>query len=122
MGLGSLENLSNDIIFDVMSVPATITRPEPQTDPIAVSIVWMTPTTEDTIGAFATQRREKRRVFAVRTAQISSIPRGSIVVAADEFGGNAKRWRCDGPDRSEADLNRYIVIPDTDVNSAEAEL
>lgn len=122
MGLGSLENLADDIIFDVMGVPATITRPEPSTDPVSVSIVWMTPTTEDQISAFATQRREKRRVFAVRTSQITSIPRGSIVLAADEFGGAVKRWRCDGPDRSEVDLNRYIVIADPDLHSVEAEL
>lgn len=111
-----------DPIFSAFGVPATVTRPDPNDTPVATTIVWGSWLTEDALGGSQVQRREPKRVLSVRLDQVPTLPRGSVIEAAEVAGGTSKRWRVDGLERLETDLGRYVVVHDPEPFSAEPEL
>lgn len=97
--------------FAAFGVTATVTRPAPDDTPIATTLIWLTPQTEDApVGTFV--RREARRVVALLTSEVPTCPLGTAVVAPDETGGTARGWRVDGFVLAEAEHVRVSVVED----------
>lgn len=111
-----------DPLFEAFGVPATVTRPEPDDTPIATSVIWESWPTEDAAGGFAVQRREPRRVLAMRLDQVPTVPRGTVIQAPEQAGAAIKRWKVDGFDRLETEIGRYIVIPFPDELAIDPEI
>jgi hypothetical protein len=99
MDLGPLRALALDLTSSAHGVVATVTRPAPDQAPIITRGVWITTPLEEP-RAFGTDfaRREPRRVFALSKATVPTLPRGTVMVAADRVGGSLKVWRVDGLD------------------------
>lgn len=99
MDLGPLRALALDLTSSAHGVVATVTRPAPDQAPVVTRGVWITTPLEEP-RSYGTdfQRREPRRVLALPKATVPTLPRGSIVVAADVVGGSIKVWRVDGLD------------------------
>jgi hypothetical protein len=113
---GSLRALALELSRDVHGVDATVTRPEPDSEPIATKGIWITTTTEDVPLGVEFQRREPRRVMALRRADVPTVPRGTLIVAPEKSGDDAVTWRVEGTERMEADHTRVIVIRATDAD------
>lgn len=119
----TLRTLTRDVIFGVLSVPVTVTRPYPNETPAVVTGVWLTWHAEDAVSGGFIQRREPMRVIAIRSdLGLGVVPRGTVLEAPEDQGGAVKRWRVDGIEQSESGLVRYRVIPNPDPNDAEARL
>lgn len=112
MDFGSVRSLALGIEFDVLGLPATVTRPYPDDTPIATRVVWVLPATDGMPTGIELQRQEARRVMAIRLEDVPTVPRGTIVEAPEVGGADDQRWRVEGPDRVEADHVRVIVVPD----------
>lgn len=121
MGVGPLETLATGIVFSVMGVSATVHTADDVT-PVSITGVWQTWLTEDALSGAQLQRREPKRVFAVRLSESAALPRGTIIEAPEDPGTSIKRWRIDGVERQDADLMRYIVVPAPDANNQVADL
>jgi hypothetical protein len=95
----------------VMGVPATVTRPVPDDTPVETSVVWQDqPPDESRPFAAEIARREPRRTLAVPRAALSSLPKGTVIVAAERFGDTAKSWVVDGAvDALDPDAFRVFV-------------
>jgi hypothetical protein len=116
MELGSLRAQALDLSFAAHAVPATVTRPAPDDDPIETRVLWVTPVTEEAPfagGRFA--RREPRRIAALRRDQVATVPVGTAIVAPEKDGDDDMGWRVEGIDRIEADHYRVVVVHDLDV-------
>jgi len=99
-----------DPIFATFGVPATVTRPA--ADPIATTGIWVP---EAAVEAFADAdfgRRETRRVMAFRRDQVASLPKGTLVLAAETAGGDTKRFRVDGTERQDSETHHVYLVPD----------
>jgi hypothetical protein len=101
-------NLTNQ----VGSVPATVARPAPDDAPIATRGIWVTsPLEESRAYGQDFQRRDPRRVFVMPKSAVPTLPRGTIVTAAEVEGGTSKTWRVDGLDALDVPEQwRAIVI------------
>lgn len=111
MDLSGLRTLVRDLNFDTHGVPATVTRPFPDATAIETNAIWLTPTT-DGFGGSDLHRQEPRRILCLNRDEVPTVPRGTIVLAPEAFGGATLRWRVEGPDRIDADHTRVIVVPD----------
>jgi hypothetical protein len=99
MDLGPLRALALDLTSSAHGVTATVTRPAPDNSPIVTRGIWITsPLGESRPYGTDLQRRDPRRVLALPRSAVSTLPRGSIVVAAEAPGGAVKVWRVDGLD------------------------
>lgn len=115
MDLGSLRTLVHDVNFGVQGVDATLTRPFPDEVPVSTRVIWLGPDTEDVPVGTAFQRRESRRVVAIRRTDVASVPRGSILEAPEYAGGPVQRWRVDGVHHTTPEHVRVTVVPDPEV-------
>lgn len=100
-----------DPIMAAFGVSAVVTRPAPDATPITTTVVWHPTQTEDVPVGNEFARREPRRVLAVRRDEVPTMPRGTLVVCAEESGGASETWRVDALDRYESDLIRVVVVP-----------
>ena len=114
MAVGALRALVLQTNISTHGVDITVTRPAPDDEPIETQGIWLTPITEDVPGAVEFQRREPRGVMAIARATVSTVPRGTLILAPEQAGGPVKRWRVDGLERQEADHNRVVVVSDPD--------
>jgi len=110
MDLGPLRTLALEINLAAHGVSATVTRPAPDDTPVSTTGIWYTQPLDET-RPFGTdfQRREPRRVMALPRADLSTLPRGTTIVAPETIGGTDKTWVVDGLERVEADTWRAIV-------------
>ncbi len=99
MDFGPLRALALDLTASAHGVAATVSRPAPDDALIVTRGVWITTPLEET-RPYGTdfQRRDPRRVFALSRATVPTLPRGSVIVAAEYLGGAIKVWRVDGLD------------------------
>lgn len=95
---------------DAFGQPATVTRPAPDDTPIATSVVWIPPQTQDVPGRADFQRREPIRVLSVSRADVPTMPKGTRIQAAEDDGAAVRTWRVDGTERVDVDHVRVIVI------------
>lgn len=110
MDLGPLRVLTRELTQAAFGVSATVTPPSAAA--VETTGVWMTPADEPQPFGADFSRREPRRVLAIPiTDTLTTIPRGTLIEAADEPGGTTKTWSVDGLERSEPGLMRVIVVP-----------
>jgi len=101
--------------MEAFGVPATVTRPAPDNTPVETTGVWVSSLEEARPVGTDFQRRDPRRVMALPRDVLSTLPRGTMVVAAEELGGVVKTWKVDGLDRVvEADCWRGILVATAD--------
>lgn len=112
MDLGPVRALVLDLNFGVHGVLATVTRPAPDNVPIETLGIWLQPVAENFPGGMDFQRREPQRVMALRTDEVPTVPRGTIITAPEKRGDAVQAWRVDGIDRYDADHVRVVVIPE----------
>ena len=101
-----------DVFFDAFGISVTVTPPG--SDAVLATGFWVLPLTEDRPGASDVLRREARHVLTLRRSEVPTVPRGTLIDAADIGSVVVQRWRVDGFDRVEADHVRVIVVPDAD--------
>lgn len=101
-----------DLAFDAFGLPVTVTRPAPDTSPVATTGVWLAPLLDERLPAGSDlQRREPRRVMAIaRTSVLTSMKRNTLVSAPEELGGPDVLWRVDSLDRVEFDHWRVVLV------------
>jgi len=114
---GALRTLVRDLNFAAHGVPITVSRPALDETPIATSGIWVMPQTEGIPGGTELQRRDPIRVMAISRDAVSSVPRGTLILAPERAGGLERRWRVDGTDRVEADHVRVVVVPDFELEA-----
>lgn len=110
MDLGSLRDLVLELNFSAHGIAMTVTRPLPDNTPIVTRGIWLTPLTEDGPVGTDLARREPRRVVALRRADVSAVPRGTLILAPEKSGDADRTWKVEGPERLEADHGRYLVV------------
>jgi hypothetical protein len=109
MDLGPLRALTRELTQATFGVRATVTPPSAAA--VETTGVWMTPAEEPQPLGSDFSRREPRRILAIPiTDTLETVPRGTLIEAADEPGGTTKTWRVDGLERSEPGLMRVLVV------------
>ena len=93
MDHGALRTLALDVSFGVHGVSVTVTRPSEA--PIATAGIWLQPLEDQRPFGTDLQRREPRRLMALRRDAVASLPRGTLVSAPETDGGSTKTWRVD---------------------------
>lgn len=110
MSFGSLRSLVLGINQAVHGVTATITRPAPDQAPITTTVIWTVEPVSDTQPYGTDLRRgDSRKVLTLSKADVPTVPRGTVVVAAEIDGESAKTWVIDGIERALADQWRVFV-------------
>lgn len=111
MHVDTLQAQAFAVLVTVMGVPAVITRPVPDDQSVETTVVWQDhPTDESRPFGAEISRREPRRTLAVPRSALSSLPKGSVIVAAERFGGTTKTWVVDGLDTAlDPDAFRVFV-------------
>src|SRR6185369_6164730 len=110
MDVDALRAQAQTVMFDTIGVDITITRPVPDDTPIAAIGIWMDqPPDESRPIGTDFQRREPRRLMAIiRTASLTSLPRGTVISAPELQGGTPNDWRMDGFSRP-AEVDEFRV-------------
>lgn len=116
MDNGPLRALVLDINLTTHGVPATVTRPFPDDTPIVTRGIWLTWDTDAPPTGTEFQRREPRKVLALRRLDVPTVPRGTVILAPQKGGDTVQAWRVDGTETVFADHVRVIVVaaPDLD--------
>lgn len=113
MDLGPLRTLALNLQLSAHGVAATVTRPTPDDTPISTRGIWLRPADDPQPYGTDLRRRDPRRVIALPRADVPTLPRGTLVEAAEITGGAALTWRVDGFDQvAEVDHWRAIVVRD----------
>jgi len=94
----------------VFGVPATVTRPA--SAPILTTGIWVPMAAVDSPDGADFGRRETQRVMAFRRDQVASLPKGTLVLAAETAGGDTKRFRVDGTERQDSETHHVYLVPD----------
>lgn len=113
MDLGALRDLVRDVNFDVHGVTAIVALPGEV--PVTTTGIWTSALIEDPPIGRNYNRREPRRVMALRRDVFTEVPRGTSVSASERPGGASRDWKVDGLESTEQDHFRVILIPDTAV-------
>lgn len=108
MDLSSMEALVRDVNFDTFGIVVTVT-------PLGGSSIttqgkWCTPEFDERPVGKDYNRRDPRRVMALRIDEVPDIPRGSLIVASEFDGEDAKNWKVDGIEKTERDHIRVILV------------
>lgn len=111
MDLGPLRQVVLELNFDAHGVAATVTPVGGA--PIITTGIWLDSLFEDPPLGKDYNRREPRRVLALRRDVISDLPRGSLIVAPETIGGTVRNWHVDSIEATRSDHIRAVVIPQT---------
>src|SRR5689334_8806219 len=106
MDLGPLRTLVIDLNWEVLGVDVTVTPPGG--DPVDTRGIWVTPQTELVPAGFDFPRVERRRVLALKRADVATVPRQSVILAREVDGESPRSWKVDGVDRIEAEHVRVV--------------
>jgi len=118
MDVGALRTLALELNFSAHGVPATVQRPYPDVgDAIVTRGIWVTQFTDALPDGHELQRREPIRVMALRRDEVTTVPRGTTILAPEVMGGPLKGWRVDAMARVDTDHYRVVVIPDPDLDA-----
>jgi len=96
-------------------VPAIVRRPD--LDPIEAVVIWLPFAPQELPAGFDTRRREPLRLLAVASADVPTLPRTTVIEAAEILDGPMRRWQVDAVDRNQADEWRAMVVPLPDEGS-----
>lgn len=111
MNLGSLRALALELNVAAHGVDVLVTRSGEAG--IDTRGIWLTTISEDMPIGSDFQRREPRRVMALRLADVGTVPKGTIIYGPEKDGDEDERryWMVDGTERQEADHIRVYVVP-----------
>ena len=112
MSFGPLRALVLSLNQSAHGVPATVTRPAPDSTPIVTTVLWPTAAPLDEAQPYGADFRRKspRRVMAIPRVDVATCAIGTVVVAPEQLDGTNVTWRVDALDRVEADTWRAIVM------------
>ncbi len=108
MDLSSMEALVRDIDFDTLGIPVTVTPLGGSS--ITTQGIWSPSIFDEPPVGKDYNRREPRRVMALRIDEVPDIPRGSLIVASEFDGEDAKNWKVDGVEKTDRDHIRVILV------------
>ena len=111
MDLQPLRELVRDLNFDAHGIPVTVTPPNEAA--IATRAIWLGPLDEDMPTVRDLNRREPRRIVALRLDEVPDVPRGTIIAPSETIAGVSGNWQIDGIESTERDHFRVIVTPET---------
>lgn len=111
MELGALRDLVLELNLDTHGVPATVTAPGESA--ITTRVIWLTPVITDLPAGKDFDRREPRRMMVVSRAEVTNVPRGTIVAAPEKLGGDSRNWQIDSVETTDPDKFHVIVVPET---------
>ena len=100
-----------DPLFAAFGVPATVTRPVPEDEPLEATGVWVSEDAMEMPGNSALRRREQIRVMAFRRSEVATIPTGTLVVAPELLGGDERTWRVDSYAGGDSEVHRVYLVP-----------
>jgi hypothetical protein len=109
MGLGALRALANELSLDAFGLPVTVTVP----NGVAVTTTgfWSQPLAETMPFGNDLSRRDPRKVLVLpRTTTLDAVPRGSVILAAEEESGTVQTWKADGIDGQVTSTWQRIVV------------
>ena len=97
MHVDTLQARAFAVLVATMGVPAVITGPVPDDQSVTTSVVWQDqPSDQSRPFGAEIARRELRRTLAVPRSALSSLPKGSLILAAERTGDTTKTWVVDG--------------------------
>lgn len=96
------------IPFATFGIDAVVTLPGEA--PVDTSIIWLSPVAVETQGAF-TRTNEPQRCLALQRADVPTVPRGTLIAAAEISGGTVSTWCVEAILGQTAEEVRVIVIP-----------
>lgn len=116
MGLTGLRALVLETNRAVFGVPATVTRPAPDTTPIATSVIWVSPGLSRPFAEaypldHRLQRRQAERMLVILLEDVLTVPKGTRVDAPERSGGPVRPWVVDDTEYIDADHVRAVVVP-----------
>lgn len=97
MDLDPLRVLVADKGAAILGVPATLTTPSGA--PITTKVTWGREFAEEQPSGREMERREPKRVMAIRRSVVEEIPRGTLINAVGPLGEAATDWQVEGLDR-----------------------
>ena len=109
MAISELRTLVSEINLSAHGVAATVTRPAPDDTPVETTVIWLTPK-EDQPGGSDFARLDPQRVLAIPRADLSTMPRGTTIAAAEADGGATKTWARESLDRSIDPHFWYVMV------------
>jgi len=74
--------------------------------------VWLPPVTVDYPTGQDYRRAEPKRLLALAASEVPQVPRGTLVVVAEEDGGPLVAWTVDETERIDFDHHRLLVVPE----------
>lgn len=113
MSLSALRTLVSEVNLAIHGVAATVTRPAPDATPVETTAIWLTPK-EDQPGGSDFARLDPKRVMAIPRSALSTMPRGTTILASEADGGTAKTWHRESLDRSIDPHFWYVVVKELD--------
>jgi hypothetical protein len=116
MDLGSLRALTTSIIFGTLSVDATVTRPSPDNVAIVTRGIWTTPVTESLPSGLDFKHAEPLRRMALPRLDVPTVPRGTLIAAAERDGADVLTWQVDSIDHVDAYYTRVFVVQVPEAN------
>lgn len=118
MTFDALRGWALSVQFDCTGVPITVTMPAPDDTPIVTTGVWLErPLDEPRPFGRDLQQLGARKVMGIiRTTDLPSVPRGTLILAPEREGGPIKTWRVDGGYEAavETDLMRPVLVQTAD--------
>jgi hypothetical protein len=111
MGVDALRAVATSAAFAALGTPATIT---PAGDDVAITttVIWLAALNEDLPRSATFARRDVVRVLSVDRSVVTSLPRDSIIRAAEIDGGPIVAWRVDAVERVDSEDMRVRVLRD----------
>lgn len=108
----ALRALAFGISASVQGVAATVTRPSPDDTPVITQGVWLKELVEERPVGRDFQRREPRRLMVLPRNVLATLPRGTVIEAAEQAGVvEVKTWTVDGfAEPVEVDRWRAILV------------
>ncbi len=110
MGIGALRELVAEKDAEIFGVPAVVTTPTGA--PVTTTVIWMANLLEDQPVGGEISALDPRRVMSLLRSEVSEIPRGTVIVAA-ESGDVSRRWQVDKHLPARPGEFRVVVIPVT---------
>lgn len=105
------------VLFDAFGVDAVVTWPESGSEPIATTVVWLGPDQvlnpiglDDQRFQPNFQRRDPLLILALRRDEVSSVPRGTRIVAPALNGDIDETWMVDGTVAEDAQHVKVAVV------------
>lgn len=100
-----------DVAARMFGIPVTITRPHESA--FGATGIWINES--QAIDELPVGRDFSRgqRMMAFRLDEVSTLPRGAVISAAEQQGGAVRNWQVDSTESTKSDHIRVILIPET---------